>query len=53
VRGEMLTLHELLDAQGFKLARASAQPIEKARDIFDVVKTREQNRSRYFFDRTV
>lgn len=53
VRGEMHTLYNLLDAQGFKLARTTAQTAEKTADIFDVSKVREQNKNRYFFDRKV
>lgn len=53
IRSEMHTLYNLLDAQGFKLARTTAQAAEKTSDIFDVSKVREQNKSRYFFDRKV
>jgi hypothetical protein len=53
MRGSMHTLYKLLDAQGYRLARSSAQTAEKAADIFDVSKIREQNKSRYFFDRTI
>ncbi|MCL1819569.1 MAG: flagellar hook-length control protein FliK [Oscillospiraceae bacterium] len=53
VRGEMHILYKLLDLQGYKLARTSAQVAEKTADILDVSKAREQQMSRYFFDRTV
>jgi hypothetical protein len=53
MRGNMHTLYKLLDVQGFRLARTSAQTAEKAADIFDVSKVREENKSRYFFDRTI
>jgi len=53
MRGGMHTLYKLLDVQGYRLARTSAQASEKVADIFDVSKIREQNKSRYFFDRKI
>ena len=46
-------LSELLEDQGFHLARTSVREAGGASDLFDVSKARDDNMSKYFFDRTV
>jgi hypothetical protein len=53
VESGMPTLAGLLDSQGYRLARTSVAEANRASDIFDVRRIREENKARYFFDRKV
>ncbi|GHU88409.1 hypothetical protein FACS1894202_04450 [Clostridia bacterium] len=53
VSGNMTQLSDLLDEQGYHLARTSSGVADRANDIFDVSQIREENKARYFFDRKV
>ncbi len=52
-RQNMGSLGELLTAQGFRLARTSAQTIEKETDIIGVSRQMAHRSAKYTFDRTV
>lgn len=53
VSGHMLELSNLLEEQGYALARTSVAEKTEASDIMDVSRIREDNKTRYFFDRKV